>query len=151
MDWREAREVLGAWLGVTAGIQESNLNGLPPKHQDVGDTATEETLVPLELLELLREKECPVPWSRTTGLIHRDFQLARFRVHRAPLAGPGDQLHAVPHHSYWAKYSLRCTAQPPECSCCLCLSEDTRQRKKRHRQRPSPESDTMRASRLVAL
>lgn len=50
-------EVLGGQLGGIAVIQESDLNGLPPKHQDVGDAATQEVSVPLELLELLRE-EC---------------------------------------------------------------------------------------------
>lgn len=74
-------EVLGGQLGGIAVIQESDLNGLPPKHQDVGDAATQEVSVPLELLELLRE-ECVL--CIRPELMDRDFRLARLSPQRSP-------------------------------------------------------------------
>lgn len=131
-------EVLGGQLGGIAVIQESDLNGLPPKHQDVGDAATQEVSVPLELLELLREEVCPVHQTRAYG---QRFPACKIESTEIPWRGLGDSPQAVPPHFYGSRYFLSCTPWPPECSCCLWVSEGAGQRSKRHRQRQGPEAD----------
>lgn len=131
-------EVLGGQLGGIAVIQESDLNGLPPKHQDVGDAATQEVSVPLELLELLREEVCLVHQTRAYG---QRFPACKIESTEIPWRGLGDLLQAVPPHFYGSRYFLSCTPWPPECSCCLWVSEGAGQRRKRHRQRQGPEAD----------